>query len=187
MLRSAAAREHHSTMAQPRAQDEPTLLHPARGYADEPMPLAGRALLTAGFAGLVGGGTLAARRAGVRLPERLHTGDLVAAGVAGYKLARIISKDKVTTFARAPFTEYQERAGRGEVEEQPRGGPVRRAVGELLICPYCLSVWIATGLVGGLVAAPRPTRLVIGMLDVVALADALQMLDRAAARSATGS
>jgi Protein of unknown function (DUF1360) len=187
MLRTAAAGEHRSAMTQPRAHDEPTLLHPARGYADEPMPLAGRAMLTAGFAALVGGGTLAARRAGVRLPERLPTGDVVAAGVAGYKLARIISKDKVTTFARAPFTEYQERAGRGEVEEQPRGGSLRRAVGELVTCPYCLSVWIATGFVGGLVAAPRPTRLAIAALDMVALADGLQMLDRAAARSATGS
>ncbi|HEY0388806.1 MAG TPA: DUF1360 domain-containing protein [Gaiellales bacterium] len=171
-------------MSQPTsAHEQPTLLHPARGYADQPMPLAGRAALSAGFATAIAGGALAARRAGLRIPERLDTGDVLAAGVATYKLARIISKDKVTTFARAPFTEYQERAGRGEVEEAPRGGTFRRAVGELLTCPYCLGVWIASGFVGGLVAAPRQTRMVIAAVDVVALSDGLQMLDRAAART----
>ena len=171
-------------MAQPSPEpDQPTLLHPARGYADRPVPLAGRAMLTAGFAAAIGGATLAARRAGLQLPERLQAGDVVAAGIATFKLARIISKDKVTTFARAPFTEYQERAGRGEVEETPRGGTMRRAVGELVTCPYCLSVWIASGFVGGLVTAPRPTRLAIAALDMVALADGLQMLDRAGART----
>lgn len=175
-------------MAQPHPEpDHPTLLHPTRGYADQPVPLAGRAALSAGFAAAVGAGALAARRAGLTLPERVGTGDLLAAGVATYKLARIISKDKVTTFARAPFTEFQERAGRGEVDEAPRGGPLRRAVGELLTCPYCLSVWIASGFVGGLVAAPRPTRLVIAALDIVALSDGLQMVDRAAARTLTDS
>jgi hypothetical protein len=171
-------------MSQPeRAPDQPTLLHPARGYTDQPMPLSGRALLSTGFAAAIGGGALAARRAGLQLPERVHTGEVIAAGVATYKLARIISKDKVTTFARAPFTEYQDRAGRGEVEEAPRGGPFRRAVGELLTCPYCLGDWIASGFIGGLVAAPRPTRAVIAALDIVAVSDGLQMLDRAAART----
>src|SRR3954470_10229828 len=175
-------------MAQPYPEpDQPTLLHPTRGYADRPVPLSGRAALTAGFAAAIGGGTLAARGAGLRLPERLHTGDLVAAGVATYKLARILTKDKVTTFARAPFTEFQESAGRGEVDEAPRGGPLRRAVGELLTCPYCLSVWIASGFVGGLVTSPRPTRLVIAALDIVALSDGLQMVDRAAARTLADS
>jgi hypothetical protein len=165
------------------AHEQPTLLHPTRGYADQPVPLAGRAALTTGFAAAIAGGTIAARRSGLRVPERLHTGDVLAAGVATYKLARIISKDKVTTFARAPFTEYQERAGRGEVEEAPRGGQFRQAIGELLTCPYCLGVWIASGFVGGLAAAPRQTRMVIAALDVVAISDALQMLDRAAART----
>jgi Protein of unknown function (DUF1360) len=171
-------------MAQPHpAHDEPTLLHPARGYADQPMPLSGRAALTVGFGAAVAGGAFAARRAGLRLPERVATGDVLAAAVATYKLSRIISKDKVTTFARAPFTEFQEPAGRGEVDEAPRGGPLRRAVGELVTCPYCLGVWLASGFVGGLVAAPRPTRVAIAAMDVVAIADVLQMLDRAAART----
>ena len=89
----------------------------------------------------------------------------------------------MTTFARAPFTEFQEGAGRGEVDEAPRGGSMRRAVGELLTCPYCLAVWIASGFAGGLVVAPRATRVAIAALDMVALADVLQMIDRAAARS----
>jgi hypothetical protein len=52
---------------------------------------------------------------------------------------------------------------------------VRRVLGELLICPYCLDVWTATAFLGGLVAAPRPTRWIASVFAVVGAADALQV------------
>jgi hypothetical protein len=80
----------------------------------------------------------------------------------------------VTSAVRAPFTRFQEDAGPGEVEEQARGRGLRRAFGELLICPYCLSVWIATAFATGLVVAPRPTRWAASVLTVVFGSDVLQ-------------
>jgi len=85
----------------------------------------------------------------------------------------------VTTFARAPFTEFEQPAGHGEVDERPRGSGFRRAVGELVVCPYCVGFWVASGLTAGLVVWPRPTRAVVAVFDVLALADGLQAADRA--------
>ena len=45
-------------------------------------------------------------------------------------------------------------------------------IGELLVCPYCLDVWTATGFLGGLVVAPRATRWVASVFAVVAIEEA---------------
>jgi hypothetical protein len=140
----------------------------------------GRALLVGMFVSGGTAATLAARRAGVRMPSRFHPADMAAIGVATFKLSRILTKSRVTSFARAPFTELHDSAGHGEVDESARGSGLRRAIGELVICPYCVGVWIGAGLTGGLVLAPRATRAATAALSAVALADALQLANRAA-------
>lgn len=47
-------------------------------------------------------------------------------------------------------------------------------MGELLTCPFCLSQWVATAFVFGLVAAPRGTRLTAGVFAGLTVADFLQ-------------
>jgi hypothetical protein len=96
-------------------------------------------------------------------------------GLATQKASRLIAKDKVTSFLRAPFTRYQEPAGHGELEEAPRGDGLRYAVGELLVCPYCVAQWVAGGLAVGHVFAPRATRLVSAMWAAQAIADGIQI------------
>jgi Protein of unknown function (DUF1360) len=148
------------------------------GYAPrEQRPLAAYTGLTAAFGIALGGALVALRR---ELPERISTRDLALAGIATHKLSRLLAKDKVTSFIRAPFTRYQEPAGHGELEEAPRGSGARYAVGELLVCPYCLAQWVAAGFVVGLVAAPRPTRVVAGIYAAETLADFLQLAYAAA-------
>ena len=51
---------------------------------------------------------------------------------------------------------------------------MRHTVGELLTCPFCLGVWVATAYVAGLVVAPRPTRALAAVMTVVAGSDTLQ-------------
>lgn len=120
------------------------------------------------------------RRSGRALPERYPLSDVLLAGAATHKLARLIAKDKVTSFVRAPFTEYRGKGGPGEVEEAPRGSGLRYAVGELLVCPFCLGLWIATGFGLGLAAAPRATRLVALALSSLGVSDFLQVAYKAA-------
>jgi Protein of unknown function (DUF1360) len=61
-------------------------------------------------------------------------------------------------YPRAPFTRFQDDAGAGEVNEAARGHGLQRAIGELLVCPYCLDLWIAAAFTAGLLVAPRATR-----------------------------
>jgi hypothetical protein len=151
------------------------------GYAPhEHRPLAAYAGLTAAFGATLAGALAALRAAGRELPESLPAGDLVLAGIATHKVSRLLAKDKVTSFIRAPFTRFQESAGHGELEEAPRGSGARYAVGELLVCPYCLGNWVAAGFAVGFVAAPRTTRLVAGIYAAETLADFLQLAYKAA-------
>lgn len=97
-------------------------------------------------------------------------------GVATHKLSRLITKGAVTSPLRARFTRFHGSTGESEVAEEIRGGGhVGHAVGELLTCPFCMSVWIATGFCGGLVLAPRATRLTAAMLAGVTVSDFLQI------------
>jgi uncharacterized protein DUF1360 len=137
-------------------------------------PLREYAAAITAYAGVVGIGVALGRWRGVRLPERVRAGDLALAAVATHRLSRLISKDAVTSVVRAPFTRYEEPAGAGEVNEEVRGSGLRHAAGELISCPFCLDQWVATAFVGGLVAAPRVTRVVASVFTTVALADVLQ-------------
>jgi hypothetical protein len=94
-----------------------------------------------------------------------------------------VAKDRVTSAVRAPFTEFQDDAGSGEVEEAARGRGMRRALGELLICPYCLNLWIATGLTFGLLVAPRATRWAMGVMSAMFGSDMLQIAYKKAQES----
>jgi hypothetical protein len=102
-------------------------------------------------------------------------GAFLLAGVATHKLSRVITKDRVTSPLRAPFTEFEEEGGPGEIEEEPRGRGLRRAIGELLVCPFCLGQWVATAILAGLAVAPRTTRFVCSIFAVVAIGDFLQI------------
>jgi hypothetical protein len=148
---------------------EPEARPPFRTYA------AFATVFNTGFAGAL----LAARRSG-RLPERIENQDVILIGIASHKLSRLLAKDKVTAFLRASFTEYQGRGGPAEVEERARGEGVRRAFGELLICPYCLGLWTSGAFHVGLLFAPRTTRVVASTMAALTLSDFLQIGYKAA-------
>ena len=152
------------------------------GYAppDEERPLAAYAGLTTTFALSMAAAAAGIRASGKELPERPAVFDMVVAGIATHKLSRLLAKDKVTAFLRGPFTRYQESAGHGEVEEEPRGHGARYAIGELLVCPYCLAQWIAAGFAVGLVTAPRATRFVGSIYVAQTMSDFLQLIYKAA-------
>jgi hypothetical protein len=122
----------------------------------------------------------AAKRSGRDLPQRVEPRDLALIGIASYQLSRLISKKKVTAFVRAPFTELEGRGGPAELEETPRGTGLRRALGELLVCPYCLGLWASGGFHVGLLFAPRATRFSASVLSAVSIADFLQVAYKAA-------
>jgi hypothetical protein len=143
-------------------------------------PLGSYALLIGAYTTGLAGGLVALRTRRRQLLERPTAGDLLLVGIATHKLSRLIAKDRVTSFIRAPFTRYQEPSGQGEVEEEPCGHGLRLAVGELLVCPYCLAQWVATALTLGLIGAPRLTRLISSVFVAHTVSDFLQLAYRAA-------
>jgi hypothetical protein len=160
-----------------------------RSYAPhEHRPLDGYVLTMGAFGVLAGSLAAAVKLTGRPVPDRPATADVVLLSIATHKLSRLLTKDAVTSPLRAPFTRYTEPAGSGEVNEEVRdeGSAIRHSVGELLGCPFCLAVWVATGLTGGLVLAPRLTRLAATALTAVAVSDFLQMAYTIAKEKAEG-
>jgi hypothetical protein len=154
---------------------------PYSGYAEpeERPPLAAYATFALVFNGALAGAVAAAKRSGRDLPERVELQDLMLIGAASYKLSRLVAKKKITSFVRAPFTELHGQGGPAELEEKARGSGLRRAVGELLICPYCLGLWASGGFHAGLLFAPRSTRLTASVLSAMTISDFLQIAYKA--------
>ncbi|MFL5906665.1 MAG: DUF1360 domain-containing protein [Solirubrobacterales bacterium] len=142
----------------------------------EDKPLGAQLVLVVIYNALVGAFLLRRVRSGKGFPEQIGVGDVLLAGVATHKISRVVTKDRVTAPLRAPFTERQEEGGPGEVEDAPRGRGLRRAIGELLVCPFCLGQWIATAILAGLAVVPRATRFVCSIFAAVTIADFLQVL-----------
>lgn len=142
--------------------------------AEDSTPLGGYAALATTFAAGAGVFAVTAWRRGVRLPETVPAWDVALLGAATFKASRLLTKDKVTSFLRAPFTHRERESNANEVMDAPRGTGLRRAVGDLVSCPFCTSAWVAGGLVGTYAVAPRAARLLCAGLSAVAVSDWLQ-------------
>jgi Protein of unknown function (DUF1360) len=115
-------------------------------------------------------GLLTAARAGrERLAEPTSLTDLLALGLAGAKLGSVVAEARVTVFLRRPFAD-------GPAAVRPAGDGLRRAVGELVTCSHCVSLWAAGALAAGQLARPREIRLVTRVFAAYALADAARPL-----------
>ena len=149
-------------------------------------PLRAYTGLTATFSALAAGGYAALRASG-KEPPKGTLGQVVRIGVATHKLSRIIGRDKVTAPYRAPFATFEgsDDAPPAEVKETVRGEGMRKAFGELITCPYCMTPWLATAFWLARGAAPREADLAIDVLDTVALSDFLQLAYLALDKRAT--
>jgi len=122
---------------------------------------------------------LIARKTGRPIPERMETRDIALLGVATHKLSLLLAQDAVTSPLRAPFTELQEKQSPKNVDEKPRGEGLRRSLGELLTCHFCVGQWVASFFTYSLVFAPAVTRLVASIFAIVALSDHLHQTYKA--------
>ncbi len=157
---------------------------PVSGYSPaQDRPLRSYGALMTVFASLSAGFAAWFRVSGRELPQRIDGRDLFLLTVASHKASRLISKDRVTSPIRAPFARYEGNAGPGEVNEEPRGRGLRYAIGELLLCPYCLGMWTSAGLVAGLLVVPRFTRWIASVLTVFFGSEMLQIAYKKAEES----
>lgn len=154
-------------------REKPAQLH-LRAPGDD-RPLGSYSVLMSAFGALTAVFAVWFGRSGRELPERIESRDLLLLTVASHKSARLLSKDRITSPLRAPFTQPQGEGGPGEVEETSRGHGLRRAIGQLLLCPYCLGMWTSAGFVAGLLTLPRFTRWVASVFSIFFGSELLQI------------
>jgi hypothetical protein len=152
----------------------------------EDRPLGSFATVIAVYSSVVALASLIVRRRG-GFRQSIGTQDLVLASVATHKVSRLLAKDPVTSPLRAPFTRFTgETTGPAELAEEVRGTGWRKAVGELVTCPFCLAQWVATAFIFGLTLAPRFTRAIAAIFTTVAAADFLHFAYAAADQRSEG-
>jgi hypothetical protein len=149
------------------------------GYDGGEEPLPSYAVLAGLFNLILAVVLLISRKSGRQIPERVETRDIALLGVATHKLSMLVAQDAVTSPLRAPFTELQEKQSPKRMDEKPRGKGLRRSIGELITCQFCVSQWIASFFTYGLVFAPAVTRLVASIFAIVALSDHLHQTYKA--------
>ncbi|MFD6952095.1 hypothetical protein A6A08_02710 [Nocardiopsis sp. TSRI0078] len=158
-----------------------TLQQEAEAYQDgSDQPLLGYATTASVYLALAGAGLLAARRyrgRGATAAAAADVGpwDLLLMGLTTHKLSRLVAKDPVTSPLRAFFTRFKGVSAPSELAEEVRGQGGRRAVGELITCPFCTAQWVATAYAFGLVFAPGVTRGAGAVFSAVAVSDWLQL------------
>lgn len=160
----------------------------ARGYSfGHDRPLGGYLVAMVAFGGYTAAWATAVRLSGRPLPERPEPWDVALTAVATFRLSRLLSKASVTSPLRAPFTTYLGPQGPAELHEEATSENGKETVGELLTCPFCMSVWVASTLSAGQLLWPRATRTAMGTLAAMAGADVLQLAYGALVDKATGA
>ena len=124
----------------------------------------------AALSALFWAGVLAAARTGqARLAAPTSAGDLLALGLASAKIGSVVAEDRVTAFMRRPFAD-------GPAAVQPKGEGAARAVGELVTCAHCVSLWVAGALASAHLVRPRETRFVARVFAAYAVGEAARPL-----------
>ena len=145
----------------------------------EDVPLLSYGVLAGTFNLLFALFLLAARITGRPIPERMDAKDIALLGMATHKISLVGSQDAIASPLRAPFTELKEKESPKRVDEKPRGRGIRRSMGELLTCKFCLGVWVASFFTYGFVLLPRTSRLVAAVLAAVTISDYLHQTYKA--------
>jgi hypothetical protein len=140
--------------------------------AEDERPLGAYSVLLIAYITVV---TVLVIRGRDRLPGTLAPSDLALGSVATFIGTRTLTKHPIASPLRMPFTKFAGVSGPSELDEDVRASGWRHAIGELLTCPFCLSQWMATTLVTGVVVAPRLTRTVMSVLAIVGVSDFLQL------------
>ncbi|MGY0068968.1 DUF1360 domain-containing protein [Streptomyces sp. QTS137] len=158
-----------------------------RAYAaGEERPLRGYLAAMAAFGAYTAAWGTVVRMRGRPLPDRPVPWDVALTAVATFRLSRLLSKASVTSPLRAPFTTFHGPQGPAELHEEARSEGGRATVGELVTCPFCMSVWVSSTLTAGQLLWPRATRTTMGALTALAGADALQLVYSALVEKTTG-
>ena len=97
----------------------------------------------------------------IAFPESVSAFDFLLLCLATFRITELITADRITKFLRDPFVhreKVREPDGSEDVKVKPAGRGLKKFIGELIICPWCIGVWIGTVLTYFYLLAPGPAR-----------------------------
>lgn len=113
------------------------------------------------------------------LPTTIPVFDLILITLATFRLTRLFVYDKITRFLRDMFQHVEETYSQEGVtyvtKVERTSGPLRTAY-ELLICPWCFSIWAALFVTYGYFLSKELLWLPILILAISGVATAVQIL-----------
>jgi hypothetical protein len=128
-----------------------------RSVQETPTAPTDYALLSAAYLTLLAGLSESGRRRSDLLAD-FKPIELVPLSAATFALSKLVVKEKVETWMRAPFVDELPDGPR------PKGRRLRYAIGELLTCTRCTGGWAALGLIALRTHAPVQGRIVTAVL-----------------------
>ncbi|HWO77529.1 MAG TPA: DUF1360 domain-containing protein [Bacillus sp. (in: firmicutes)] len=105
--------------------------------------------------------------------------DFLLLSLASFRLTRLLVFDKITEFIRRPFFVEWTEVNQDGVEEtyiKPKEKGLQSWIGELLSCYWCMGVWSALGLYGGLIVYPPIFQPIIVVLAIAGLAALIETI-----------
>lgn len=120
------------------------------------------ALLNGVWLALIAG--LVAATRGRASEDPIEPRELVSLSAATFALSKAVARERIGTWVREPFVDE-------EHDQRPRGGHLRRAIGELVTCTRCVGTWSALGVVGLRLLHPEAGRTVNAVLATSAAND----------------
>jgi hypothetical protein len=112
---------------------------------------------------------LVAASRGRAYDDPITSKELIPLGAATFAVSKAVARERIGTWVREPFVDEET-----PERQQPKGGRLRRAVGELVTCTRCVGTWSALGVVGLRVLHPEAGRTVSNVLAASAANDWLQ-------------
>jgi len=100
--------------------------------------------------------------------DPITTTELIPLAAATFAVSKAVARERIGTWVREPFVDED------DDRPKPKGGRIRRAVGELVTCTRCVGTWSALGVVGLRIAKPEASRTVTAVLATSAANDWLQ-------------
>jgi len=134
------------------------------------------AAINAVYGTLLAAIVLATRERGAK-DDPISGAELIPLSAATFALSKVIAREKIGSWVREPFVDE-------EHDQKPRGGRLRKAVGELVTCTRCVGTWAAAALATTQVVAPRFGRLLTWSLGAAGANDFLQAAFAAVAKTA---
>jgi hypothetical protein len=93
--------------------------------------------------------------------------ELIPLAAATFAVSKAVARERIGTWVREPFVDESE-------GQRPKGGHLRRSLGELVTCTRCVGTWSALGVVGLRVLHPEAGRTLTMVLASSAANDWIQ-------------